>query len=75
MAGRTDRTEGGVAYEMSDANDAMIESLSELQKELAEIRAGLDKAWATVQEMTVVALRSPVDFSVPMKYDNPHDDR
>ena len=31
--------------------------LSELRKELAEIRAGLDKAWATVQEMTVVALR------------------
>ena len=36
---------------MSDANDAMIESLSELRKELVEVRAELDKAWATVQEM------------------------
>ena len=35
----------------------MIVNLSELRKELAEIRAGLDKAWATVQEMTAVALR------------------
>ena len=53
----------------------MTADLSELRKELAEVRAQLDKAWALVQEMTVVALRSPVDFSVPMKYDNPHDDR
>ena len=42
---------------------------------IAEIRATLDQTWALVQEMTVVTLRSPVDFSVPMKYDNPHDDR
>ena len=42
---------------MSDANDAMIESLSELRKELVEVRAELDKAWATVQEMTMVTLR------------------
>jgi hypothetical protein len=35
----------------------MTENLTTLRKELAEVRAGLDKAWATVQEMTVVALR------------------
>ena len=35
----------------------MTADLSELRKELAEVRAQLDKAWATVQEMTVVALR------------------
>ena len=35
----------------------MTADLSELRKELAEVRAQLDKAWALVQEMTVVALR------------------
>ena len=34
----------------------MTADLSELRKELAEVRAQLDKAWALVQEMTAVAL-------------------
>ena len=60
---------------MSDADDAMIESLIGLRATIAACRETMDQIKATVQEMTAVALRSPVDFSVPMKYDNPHDDR
>ena len=42
---------------------------------IAEVRATLDQTWALVQEMALIALRRPVDFSVPARYDNPHDDR
>ena len=42
---------------MSDVNDAMIESLSGLRATIAAYRETMDQIKATVQEMTVVALR------------------